>query len=98
MGRWIASEARVLLLNDPTAGVDVASRREIHSKLADLAAKGVGMLLVSTDLAELAVVADRIVVLERGTVKTQLAGDDLTEARLLSVLTAKDVRAVQPAA
>jgi monosaccharide-transporting ATPase len=98
MGRWIASEARVLLLNDPTAGVDVASRREIHSKLADLAAKGVGMLLVSTDLAELAVVADRIVVLERGTVKAQLAGDDLTEERLLSVLTAKDVRAVEPAA
>jgi ABC-type sugar transport system ATPase subunit len=97
MGRWIAGGTRVLLLNDPTAGVDVASRREIHAKLADLAAKGVGMLLVSTDLAELAAVADRVVVLERGTVKAQVAGDDLTEERLLSVLTAKDARAVQPA-
>jgi ribose transport system ATP-binding protein len=87
IARWIAADARVLLLNDPTAGVDVASRREIHDRLEHLAADGVGMLLVSTDLEELAAMADRVLVLERGRIRHQIAGAELTEQRLLDVMT-----------
>jgi ABC-type sugar transport system ATPase subunit len=87
IARWIAAGARLLLLNDPTAGVDIASRREIHDRLERLAADGVGMLLVSTDLEELATVADRVLVLERGRIKRELAGAELTEGRILDVMT-----------
>lgn len=86
--RWLATEARLLILDDPTAGVDVGSRKEIHARLEGLLERGVGMVLVSTDLEELATLADRVVVLDRGTVRAELDADGLTEGRLLDVLSA----------
>jgi galactofuranose transport system ATP-binding protein len=89
VARWIASGARVLLLDDPTAGVDVATRPEIHRQILRLRDVGAGVLLVSTDLEELTELADRVVMFDRGAVTGQLDGDDLTPARLLVAITQK---------
>ena len=91
VARWVASDARLLLLDDPTAGVDVGTRPEIHDQIRGLAAAGAGVLLVSTDVEELAGLADRVVVFERGTVIEELAAEDLTPARVLTAMTGRAV-------
>jgi ABC-type sugar transport system ATPase subunit len=87
VARWIASNARVLLLDDPTAGVDVATRPEIHRQIFDLCAAGAAVVLVSTDVDELAELPDRCVVFDRGAVAAELSGSELTPARLLAAMT-----------
>jgi ribose transport system ATP-binding protein len=94
VARWIASGSRVLLLDDPTAGVDVATRPEIHAQIRALAAGGAAVLLVSTDVEELAELADRVLVFERGTVAGELSGELLTAGRVLDAMTR---RAQEPA-
>ena len=94
VARWIASDARVLLLDDPTAGVDIATRPEIHAEIRALAAGGATVLLVSTDVDELAELADRVLVFERGSITSELSGESLTSARVLAAMTK---RAPEPA-
>jgi ABC-type sugar transport system ATPase subunit len=87
VARWIGSDARLLLLDDPTAGVDVATRPEIHAQIRELSDAGVAVLLVSTDAEELAELSDRVVVFERGTVSGELTRDALSPARVLAAMT-----------
>jgi ABC-type sugar transport system ATPase subunit len=87
VARWIASGARLLLLDDPTAGVDVATRPEIHDQIRALAAAGTGVLLVSTDVDELAELPDRVILFERGSVVGELSGEGLTPSRMLAAMT-----------
>lgn len=89
VARWIASRARLLLLDDPTAGVDVATRPEIHDQIRSLAAAGAGVLLVSTDVQELADLSHRVVVFSRGTTVGELSGQDLTPGNVLAAMTGR---------
>ena len=89
VARWIASGARVLLLDDPTAGVDVATRPEIHRQILRLRDAGAAVLLVSSDLEELAELSDRVVTFDRGVSTGELTGHDITPTRLLSDITRK---------
>jgi len=93
VARWIGSNARVLLLDDPTAGVDVATRPEIHAQIRRLSETGVGVLLVSTDEEELAELSDRVLVFERGAVTAELTSDALTPARVLAAMTGQALAA-----
>ncbi len=85
--RWMAADARVLLLHDPTAGVDVGARAEIHQRVRELAATGIAVVVVSTDVPELCELTDRVVVLDRGSVSGVLDGDEITEPALLAAMT-----------
>jgi ABC-type sugar transport system ATPase subunit len=89
VARWIGSNARLLLLDDPTAGVDVATRPEIHAQIRALSHAGVGVLLVSTDAEELAELSDRVVVFERGAVTGELTAEQLSPARVLAAMTGR---------
>jgi ribose transport system ATP-binding protein len=81
----LLAEPRVLVLDHPTRGVDVGARTHIHSYLRELAEQGVGLLLISTDVEEAAVLADRLLVLRRGAVVGELTGSDLTQERALRI-------------
>jgi ribose transport system ATP-binding protein len=92
LAKLLATESRILLLYDPTRGVDVATKAEIFAMMRGLAAQGYAILFYSTDLAELANVADRTMVLSYGRVATMLSGADLTEDRILrATMTGEDV-------
>ena len=82
-GKMLLTEARVLLLYDPTRGVDVGTKGEIFQLMRDLAAKGYAILFYSSDLPELVHVADRVMVLRNGRVAVTLAGDEISERRIL---------------
>jgi ribose transport system ATP-binding protein len=84
LGRWLESGSRVLVLVEPTRGVDVGARAEIYRLIRSLAADGIGVLVVTSDYEEVVQVADRALVMSRGAVSAQLVGDQVTVERLSS--------------
>ncbi|MYZ47244.1 sugar ABC transporter ATP-binding protein [Propylenella binzhouense] len=86
LGRGIFAGARLLVLEDPTEGVDVDARRQIHAYLRSLADGGTSVVFVSTDLEELIDLADRILVLRNGRIDRELAPSGLTPERLLAAI------------
>ena len=87
LGKWLQTRPDVLLLDEPTRGVDVGAKREIHQLIARIRGEGIGVLCSSSDLEELLVIADRFVVMFRGRVVGQLSREDATEARLSHLAT-----------
>lgn len=87
LGRWLARDGQVILLDEPTRGVDVGARAEIYQQIADLAAQGKAMVMVSSDLPELLGMADRILVMREGRVAGILAGDQLTQENVMRMAT-----------
>jgi len=87
LSRWLARSPRVLLLDDPTRGVDVAAKAEIHQRLADAARRGTAIVMASSDLPELLRTCDRIVVLHQGRVAGELDRAEATERAVMSLAT-----------
>lgn len=86
LARWLCLEPKVLLLDEPTRGIDVGAKAEVQGLIDELAREGLAVLLISSDIEELIEGADRIVVLRGGSVAGELAGDTVTESHLLDVL------------
>jgi ribose transport system ATP-binding protein len=84
--RCLLARPRLLLLDDPTRGIDVGAKADVHALLRRRAAEGTSILIASSELDELCELCDRVIVLARGRVETTLAGDDLTRPRLLAAL------------
>ncbi len=82
LARWLQRTPRLLLLDEPTQGVDIGARIEIHRIVRDLASRGAGALVVSSDSAELAALCDRAIVIRRGRVVDEVRAGDLTEEAL----------------
>jgi ABC-type sugar transport system ATPase subunit len=73
VAKWLALSPRVLLLDEPTKGVDVAAKYEIHGIVLELAARGTSVLLVSSDLPEVLTLSDRVLVMREGRIRGELA-------------------------
>jgi ribose transport system ATP-binding protein len=85
IARWLTPNTKVLILDEPSRGVDVEAREEIHNAIRELAQTGVGIILISSDVEELAALADRVVVLHEGRVTGQLVGDEINESRIIEL-------------
>ena len=85
LARWLLHECRVLLLDEPTRGVDVATKAELFRIIADLAAHGLGVVVVSSELEELSGLCSRILVMREGELVAELDGRDANELDLLRV-------------
>ncbi|MSU91563.1 ATP-binding cassette domain-containing protein [Rhodobacteraceae bacterium 2CG4] len=86
LARWLAIEPEVLILDEPTRGVDVGAKREIQAIIRDFVGQGHGVVLISSEFEELVEGADRIVVLNEGRTVTELANPGITEDRLVRAL------------
>jgi rhamnose transport system ATP-binding protein len=82
-GKWLHAECRILLIDEPTRGVDVGAKREIHTLLTDLVARGVAVVMVSSELPEVLGMADRVLVMREGRVTAELSRADATEERIM---------------
>ncbi len=80
--KWLDAEPTVIVLDDPTRGVDIGARAEMHDLVRGIAEEGKVVLIGSTDLAELAELCHRVVVFQRGRTVAELSGDQLTEKEL----------------
>ncbi|MDQ7251125.1 sugar ABC transporter ATP-binding protein [Dongia sedimenti] len=85
IARWLNSGIRLLILDEPSRGVDVGAREEIHAAIRALARSGVGIILISSDVEELAILADRVLVMREGRLTGELSGRDITEARIIEL-------------
>lgn len=88
VGRWLDTGRRLLIAEDPTAGVDVGAKAEIYHLLFGALASGMGVLVVSTDFEEIANICHRALVFSRGQVVAELTGSDLTTATLIQAASA----------
>ncbi len=84
IAKWLMREPRIILLNDPTRGIDVGTKQEIYQLLRRLAERGASILFYSTDYDELIGCCDRVLVFYDGSVKRELAGDEITEHALVA--------------
>jgi ribose transport system ATP-binding protein len=73
IGKWLATEPKLLLLDEPTQGVDVGAKCDLHTRIAELKRRGTAILMVSSELPEVLGVADRILVMHRGRIAGELA-------------------------
>jgi ribose transport system ATP-binding protein len=86
-GRWLAREPRVLILDEPTRGVDVGARGEIYAIIDQLAASGVGIWMISSDMEEVLGMSDRVVVLHEGRLAGELTRSELNEEAIMRLAT-----------
>jgi len=87
LAKWVGIGLKVLILDEPTRGVDVGAKREIYKLMNELAARGVGIIMISSDLPEVIGVSDRVVVIHEGKISGELEKDGLTEERIMTYAT-----------
>jgi len=86
LAKWLAGKAGILILNGPTVGVDVGAKAEIHGKLVELARKGMGIIVISDDLPELANLCGRVLIMHRGRITDELVMTEASESLLAARL------------
>ena len=83
LAKWIMTEPKVLILDEPTRGVDVGAKFEVHNLVREQAASGMSVLLISSDLAEVLALSDRILVMRGGTIVAQFDGKTATQDQIM---------------
>jgi ribose transport system ATP-binding protein len=87
LAKWLGTQARVFLLDEPTAGIDVGAKSEIYRLVATLAASGAGVLIVSSEIPEVLSMSNRVLVMRKGRIAGELAADTATEEDVLHCAT-----------
>lgn len=85
LGRWLLSEPEILLLDEPTRGIDVGAKYEIYKLILELAKEGRGIILVSSEMPELLGISDRILVMSAGKVAGELASSEATQEKIMTL-------------
>jgi ribose transport system ATP-binding protein len=85
LARWLFTPTRVLILDEPTQGIDVAAKHEVYRVINELAAKGIAIVLISSDFPELLAISDRIAIVRRGRIVHFAGHGELTEQELVEL-------------
>jgi len=85
LSRWLAAEPKILILDEPTQGVDIGSKSEIHSLMVDLAEQGMAIIMISSELLEILGMSDRIIVMHGGSVSGILSREEATQKKILAL-------------
>jgi ABC-type sugar transport system ATPase subunit len=87
LARWLLVNPKVLIADEPTRGVDVGAKAEVHALLRELARQGAAVVVISSDLLEVLAIADRVIVMREGTVTGELSREDATEESIMRLAT-----------
>jgi rhamnose transport system ATP-binding protein len=87
LAKWLASKPSVLILDEPTRGIDIGAKVEVHRIISELAAAGLAIILISSDLPEVLAMSDRIIVLHEGRITAEIPRDRATEERVMFAAT-----------
>jgi inositol transport system ATP-binding protein len=90
LARWLALEPKILIVDEPTRGIDVAAKAEVHLLLDRLARSGIAIVAISSELPEILAIADRIVTMREGRITGEIARADASEERLMQMMTHAD--------
>ncbi|GAA3855994.1 sugar ABC transporter ATP-binding protein [Celeribacter arenosi] len=83
IAKWLATKPRVIILDEPTKGVDIGSKASVHAFMAELAAQGLAVIMVSSEIPEILGMSDRVIVMREGRIAAELSGTDLTPETLV---------------
>jgi ribose transport system ATP-binding protein len=86
IGKWLASESKLLLFDEPTCGVDVGARQEIYGVMRSLAKQGASILVLSADVREILEVSDRVLVMRKGRIIAEVGAHEVQEQKLLDLM------------
>ncbi len=85
IARWLASKPRIFIMDEPTRGIDVATKPEIHRLMKQFAKEGMGILMISSELPEILGMSDRILVMREGCIVGELSREEATQERIMSL-------------
>ena len=85
IARWLQTAPDILILNDPTRGIDVGAKAEIYSLMEDLCRQGIGIIMISSELQETLSMADRILVMSEGKVTGEVPREEATQENLMKL-------------
>ena len=83
LAKWLAKKPKVLLLDEPTRGIDITAKSEIYKLIKQLGSEGMGIIMVSSELPEILAVSDRVLVMCEGELTADIPGNDATESTIL---------------
>ncbi|HHY46526.1 MAG TPA: sugar ABC transporter ATP-binding protein [Firmicutes bacterium] len=83
LAKWLATQSRVLIFDEPTRGIDVGAKAEVHDFMRQLARQGVAILMISSDLPEIVSMSDRVYVMREGTIVKELEGEDINQETII---------------
>ena len=86
LARWLCLNPRLLILDEPTRGIDVGAKAEIQALINELADEGLGVLMISSELEELIEGSDRVIVLRDGRTVAELPHDEISEGAIMSAM------------
>jgi inositol transport system ATP-binding protein len=87
LARWLALDPRILIVDEPTRGIDVAAKAEVHELLDQLASRGIAVIAISSELPEVLAIADRIVTMREGRLTGELSPQEATQEQLMTLMT-----------
>ncbi len=93
LSRWLATAPKLLILDEPTRGVDVGAKHEVHRIIRELADQGLAVLMISSDLKEILTLSDRVIVMREGRVVATLNSTDATENAIMGAATGQEAHA-----
>ena len=96
LAKWLAIKPKVLLLDEPTRGIDVNAKSEIYKLISELAKSGMGVIMVSSELPEILAMSDRIVVMSEGKKTGEFERSEATEEKLLKAAIPRSIKRIVP--
>jgi ABC-type sugar transport system ATPase subunit len=87
IAKWVARKPRILIVDEPTRGIDIGAKAEVHALLANLARQGLGIIVISSDLPEILAVSDRVIVIKEGRISGELSRTEATQERVMMAAT-----------
>ena len=87
LGKWLGLKPRVLLMDEPTRGVDIGAKQEIYRLMEELAERGVAILFVSSEMEEVLSMSDRVLVMHEGQITGELSREQLSEEAIMQLAT-----------
>jgi rhamnose transport system ATP-binding protein len=96
LSRWLVTKPSVLILDEPTQGIDVGAKAEVHALMTDLASQGVAILMISSELPEILAMSDRVAVMCGGTIAATFDRAEASQEKILAVALGHDVSEARP--
>ena len=83
IAKWLATQPKVIILDEPTKGIDIGSKAAVHAFMAELAAQGLAVIMISSEIPEVLGMSDRVIIMREGRIAAELGADDMTPETLV---------------
>lgn len=90
VAKWLANNPQILIVDEPTRGIDVAAKKEIHNLISNLAKSGVAIIMISSEMPEVLGMCDRIYVMHEGRIRSELCREEATQEKIMKVILQED--------